>query len=69
MIGAPKQTRLAKVIKWTNLKVITFKNFIWLKIANTYGRSLEKRIPVGSSVLPFRYDRCDGNGLNIPIDL
>ncbi|HBJ61531.1 MAG TPA: hypothetical protein DDY76_07335 [Opitutae bacterium] len=42
MIGAPKPTRLAKVIKWTNLKVITFKNFIWLKIANTYGRSLEK---------------------------
>ena len=42
MIGAPKPTRLAKVIKWTNLKVITFKNFIWLKIANTYGKSLEK---------------------------
>lgn len=28
-----------------------------------------KRIPVGSSALPFRYDRCDGNGLNIQIDL
>ena len=28
-----------------------------------------KRIPVGSSVLPFRYDRSDGKGLIKPIDL